>query len=40
MDLATALTQYVDDFLGFVGQVPDFGRLRGLFVSFKTLAGC
>jgi len=29
-DLTTALNQYVDDFLGSVGQVPDFGRLRAV----------
>ena len=30
MDLTTALTQYVDNFLWSVGQVPDFGRLRAV----------
>ena len=33
--LTTALTQYVDDFLGSVGQTPDFGRLRKVIRIFK-----
>ena len=33
--LTTALTQYVDDFLGSVGQTPDFGRLRKVVRIFQ-----
>ena len=33
--LTTALAQYVDDFLGSVGQTPGFGRLRKVIRIFK-----
>jgi len=33
--LTTALTQYVDDFLGSVGQTPNFGRLRKMVRIFQ-----
>jgi len=33
--LTTALTQYVDDFLGSVGQAPDFDRLRKVIRIFR-----